>query len=295
MIRALKSFTIIAVLAFAGMGMYYAGKKALSLFDPAEKSTPVKVAKKIAPAKLVRVDEPEDMLKVQRAKEASQPFTFYEILNDKSMDKFVGLDGKVHTVIYPSSSAETSEETHSGSDESPDSVNDDSVAEEPMMALEALEAALTKLVSSTETPKTAEPAQETVSEPAAKVIVAEKKSPDPLHSLKLLQPISSSPTVQLARLNATPGAKGLNTVVGQKKEGYSLQVSSLKDSSKAQELVGKLQKKGYNAYFKTAVVPTGGVWNRVYIGPFAQLDQAKTFRTHYAKAEGTSPLLVKLP
>ena len=82
MIRALKSFTIIAILAFAGMGMYYAGKNALSLFDPAEKSAPVKVAKKIAPAKSVRVEEPKDTLNKQRAKEASQPFTFYEILND---------------------------------------------------------------------------------------------------------------------------------------------------------------------------------------------------------------------
>ncbi|PIQ99062.1 MAG: hypothetical protein COV66_14340 [Nitrospinae bacterium CG11_big_fil_rev_8_21_14_0_20_45_15] len=288
MIRALKSFTIIAILAFAGMGMYYAGKNALSLFDPAEKSAPVKVAKKIAPAKSVRVEEPKDTLNKQRAKEASQPFTFYEILNDKSMDKFMGLDGKVHTVVYPSTSPKITEETNSASDESPEPEDDDSLAEEPMMALEALEAALTKLVSSTP------PSQKTEPDPA-KVMVAEKVSSDPLQSLKLLQPISTSPVVQLARLNATPGTKGLNSVVGQQREGYSLQVSSLKDISKAQELVGKLQKKGYTAYFKTAVVPTGGVWNRVYIGPFAQLDQAKTIRTHYAKAEGTSPLLVKLP
>jgi len=158
-----------------------------------------------------------------------------------------------------------------------------------------LENALTKLMSHENTTKTAEPAQKAVSEPAEKLIRAEKVSPDPLNSLRLLQPISTSPTVQLARLNATSGTKGLNSVLGQQKKGYSLQVSSLRDSSKAQQLVEKLQKKGYSAYFKTAVVSAGGVWNRVYIGPFAQLDQAKTIRTFYAKAEGTSPLLVKLP
>ncbi len=261
MIRSLKSLAIIMILAFAGMGIYYAGKNALSFFDPGQNTSAVKVAKKIAPAKLANIQEtgPEHIVK-----EKKQPYTFYEILNDENMEKFVGLDGKVHIPVAPV------EETVRK--EAPKVVE-----KEPKVVSDSLQAldALNDLINS----DTLEQKEESSS---VKVVLTSGVTPELNRSLRLLQPIRTS-TVKPVRLASV------------QKGEYSLQVSSLRDGNKAQQLAERLQKKGYSAYVKAAIVPSAGSWNRVYIGPFSQIEQARKARTHYSKVEGSTPLLVKLP
>ncbi len=81
------------VLIFAGVGMYYAGKNALVSWDPGRQESPEKIVKKVAPEKLKFKKETKPAPEpVKRETE----FTFYEVLNDDRMVKFVGLDGKVH-------------------------------------------------------------------------------------------------------------------------------------------------------------------------------------------------------
>ncbi|QPJ66111.1 MAG: hypothetical protein G3M78_12190 [Candidatus Nitrohelix vancouverensis] len=90
---AVKSLFKIMVLIFAGVGMYYAGKNALVSWDPGRQESPEKIVKKVAPEKLKF--KKENKTAPEPVKRETD-FTFYEVLNDDRMVKFVGLDGKVH-------------------------------------------------------------------------------------------------------------------------------------------------------------------------------------------------------
>ncbi|HBG61490.1 MAG: hypothetical protein A2Y03_06100 [Omnitrophica WOR_2 bacterium GWF2_38_59] len=58
---------------------------------------------------------------------------------------------------------------------------------------------------------------------------------------------------------------------------YAIQVSSFKNSSKAQQDVDNLIKKGYEAYIMPMNLGSQGVWYRVYIGKFETKSSAMLF------------------
>ncbi len=59
---------------------------------------------------------------------------------------------------------------------------------------------------------------------------------------------------------------------------FSVQVSSWRNKSKAEEEVKRLRKEGYDAFIVIANLPEkGGIWYRVRIGKFESLEEAKEF------------------
>ncbi|MBU4259857.1 MAG: SPOR domain-containing protein [Proteobacteria bacterium] len=71
----------------------------------------------------------------------------------------------------------------------------------------------------------------------------------------------------------------------------TIQVASLKDSKDADEMVAKLQKKGYPVYRISINIPEKGIWHRVRIGYFK--DKAEASSTlNKLKEEKYRPILV---
>jgi|GEM_PF-5857373 len=265
MLRTLKSISKLVILIFAGMGMYYAGKNAMGFFDPGQNKKAPRVAKKTAPAKTIRYESP----KPRKIEKKTRPsYTFYEVLNDSSMEKFVGLDGNIHRRSAPEK--RENKKTAPVQKKAKETL-------EPSEVLDALES-----LHSNKAKKKFKAEKN-----AHQAVLTSVNKKEPLQSLKLLKPISigSPAKVQLTKLSGAP-------VIG--KNAYALQVSSLRDGHKAQKLVDRLLKKGYDAYFQTKELPSAGSWNRVYIGPFSSIEQAGKARRHYANSEGAAPLLVKL-
>ena len=58
---------------------------------------------------------------------------------------------------------------------------------------------------------------------------------------------------------------------------YTIQVSSLKDKSKAEELIQNLKKKSFDSFFKVADVKDKGALYRIYVGNFATKEKAEDF------------------
>ncbi|PIQ96484.1 MAG: hypothetical protein COV67_09335 [Nitrospinae bacterium CG11_big_fil_rev_8_21_14_0_20_56_8] len=89
---AVKSLLMILVLGFAGVGVYYSGKQALRFFDPSKKEAvahPVKKTAAVKPRSLV-----EKRVKVEPLPPLPN-YSFYETLNDTTLSKYVGLNGKL--------------------------------------------------------------------------------------------------------------------------------------------------------------------------------------------------------
>ncbi|MBL4868612.1 MAG: SPOR domain-containing protein [Pseudomonadales bacterium] len=70
--------------------------------------------------------------------------------------------------------------------------------------------------------------------------------------------------------NATPPMRHLQGA-------WTIQLASFRQNTNAQDLVGKLQAQGYNAYLETLTSKTGndaGLITRVYVGPELKKDRA---------------------
>lgn len=65
---------------------------------------------------------------------------------------------------------------------------------------------------------------------------------------------------------------------------YAIQVASLRDPEKAEQVRDKFRAKGYPAYTQVAVVEGKGRWCRVRLGPYADRGQAKDDLARLQKA-----------
>lgn len=72
---------------------------------------------------------------------------------------------------------------------------------------------------------------------------------------------------------------------------YRVQVASLKDKGKAEEMVERLIKAGYPAYYYKALI-NGTAYYRIRCGPFTSVDQAKSFAARLIEKEGFKPFIV---
>lgn len=67
---------------------------------------------------------------------------------------------------------------------------------------------------------------------------------------------------------------------------YALQVGSYKNRSQAEELESELKQKGYPTYILKTYIPERGIYYRVRIGDFDNLDEAKQVATALQNKEG---------
>jgi len=72
---------------------------------------------------------------------------------------------------------------------------------------------------------------------------------------------------------------------------YRVQVAALKDRGKTEEMVEKLIKFGYPAYYYKTLI-NGEVYYRVRCGPFTTADQAKSLAARLIEKEGFKPFIV---
>ena len=227
-----KPIGTILVLAVLGGGSYFLVKKATFFLEPARSESP-EVVKKAHPVK------PENFRErfgnTQKSPE-EEPFTFFETLNDTSLEKFVGLDGKVHSKGTPATAAATV----SDAKESVSSLSAVSHTSEPKVSA-------SPAVGATPAPKTS-----ASSHPQASVGASDPGKPkDTAKSVRQL----------LDELSDVPG--------------FAVQVSSFREIEKAVALKDYLAKKGYPVFLATArLAEGGGSWHRVMLGRYKDWETA---------------------
>ncbi|MCJ7616980.1 MAG: SPOR domain-containing protein [Desulfobacterales bacterium] len=115
------------------------------------------------------------------------------------------------------------------------------------------------------------------------------------------KPLSQNNTVEVKKKVIPDNAKvnevkqeNQTAILTQKTETdkkYAIQVASLRDSKDADEMVAKLMKRGYSAYWISSNIPEKGIWYRVRIGYFK--DKAEAGSTlNKLKKEKYRPILV---
>lgn len=80
---------------------------------------------------------------------------------------------------------------------------------------------------------------------------------------------------------------------GKLKDSYFLQAGSFQTEGEADNLKAKLALMGVEALIQTANIPEKGVWHRVRVGPFANLEEMNKTRATLAK-NGIQAALVKI-
>lgn len=56
---------------------------------------------------------------------------------------------------------------------------------------------------------------------------------------------------------------------------YAVQVQSFKRKDSAESAIKKLSEKGFSSFYRVAIVPGRGEWHRIYVGPYASMEEAK--------------------
>jgi len=74
-------------------------------------------------------------------------------------------------------------------------------------------------------------------------------------------------------------------------DSYRVQVAALKDKAKTEEMVKRLIKAGYPAYYYQTLI-NGEIYYRVRCGRFANADQAKSLAARLSEKEGFKPFIV---
>jgi cell division protein FtsN len=103
----------------------------------------------------------------------------------------------------------------------------------------------------------------------------------------------SEPPPQAPREGMPNPAKKMKTAqeVQDKDGNYSVQVASLKDRGRTEQMVERLIKAGYPAYsYKTFI--KGEAYYRVRCGPLSSADQAKSLAARLSEKEGFKPFIV---
>ncbi len=84
-----------------------------------------------------------------------------------------------------------------------------------------------------------------------------------------------------------------NTKREELKRFFSLQIASYKDRNKARKERARWEKKGYYVQVKKADLGRRGIWYRVLLGKYKNLDQAKKAASKLASKEGIRSYVVK--
>lgn len=122
--------------------------------------------------------------------------------------------------------------------------------------------------------------------------IAEPKAPaKPRFDFYTILPGSESPvTEQEIKQSKTTQQQAVPTVVS---ENYYLQVGAFQTEEEADNMKAKLALLGLEAVVQTANVPDKGVWHRVRVGPFTEIDQITKARTELSR-NGFNADLIKI-
>ena len=85
-----------------------------------------------------------------------------------------------------------------------------------------------------------------------------------------------------------------DTKLNHQSSKYSLQLGSYKVRSQAEELERELKSKGYNAYILEANIPEKGIWYRVKIGDYGDLEEVRQMAVDLQKKEGKSAIVTSV-
>lgn len=72
---------------------------------------------------------------------------------------------------------------------------------------------------------------------------------------------------------------------------YSVQVAALKDKGKTEELVERLTRLGYQAYYYQTLI-NGEIYYRIRCGPFPNLKEVRECAKRLAEREGFEPFII---
>ena len=75
------------------------------------------------------------------------------------------------------------------------------------------------------------------------------------------------------------------------KAKYTLQVAAFNNAAEAQDLVDQLKKKGYDAYQVTGNAAAKGTLQRVRVGHFQSLQEARQFALTFERKENVRPII----
>lgn len=84
-----------------------------------------------------------------------------------------------------------------------------------------------------------------------------------------------------------------NNTLMVKKDSYFLQTGAFQNESDADNMKAKLALQGFEAVVQTASIPEKGVWHRVRVGPFSDIDQINKIRGELTTS-GFNTDLIKL-
>ena len=114
------------------------------------------------------------------------------------------------------------------------------------------------------------------------------------------QPSSPQETKIEEKISALRGENAPPSVVINKKEAwpskakFTLQVGAFNNHEEAQELVTRLQKKGYTAYQITGRAAARGTLHRVRVGHFQSLQEARQLALEFEKKEKIKTIITSL-
>ena len=132
------------------------------------------------------------------------------------------------------------------------------------------------------------------------VLKANESPPEPLveQEERLFEPKPKTPLKESGekQQREAPKQRREPSSSGQEQKGatsFSVQVASLQDSTKANELVSSLTQKGYKAYSVTARVPGKGIYHRVRVGHFKNRHEASRILARLKEGnKGLDPMIV---
>lgn len=74
--------------------------------------------------------------------------------------------------------------------------------------------------------------------------------------------------------------------IAAKEKRYTLQIAAFKEKNTAEELAGRLKKKGYDSYIVPVTIPQKGIWFRVRVGRFETRPDAQGLQAKLKGKDG---------
>ncbi|MBS4099147.1 MAG: SPOR domain-containing protein [Sulfuricella sp.] len=142
-------------------------------------------------------------------------------------------------------------------------------------------------VPAAKAPEVAPPKAETPAAPATPDKPAVKPEKQRFEFYDILQGKEAPVTEQEVK------AAAQKEPAGKLKESYFLQAGSFQTEAEADNMKAKLALMGVEAVIQTANIPDKGLWHRVRVGPFANIEELNKARTSLAK-NGIPANLVKI-
>ncbi len=272
-LRPIKLIISLLVLVGFGGGMYWAGQAQLFQSEP----EPEKIAEKKIVAKKPVASKPNRafgavLAEMDTKKEENFQYTFFEILGDSSMNRFVNLNGEVVEKNVPVKVSLRSKKKIS----------------QPLMP----EKKPVPLKKAEETKKETAPVSPIVKsiQPPSKTVKKKKQS-------KITRPIVKEPVSvkkeSESKKNNNEWVLSSLSQLDEKGESFWVQVASFKQLDRAQGLEEKLKLNGFFPFKKKIDIKGKGQWYRVYLGKYPSREIASRYAEMARKKLKLKPVVMQ--